>query len=231
MRKRFFTFIVAAAAVLAATVSAAAVTGAIGSDPEPSAYVAVPTTPAPDGQTADGTIISGSQVGSGTRRPAGGPADARVLGALRVLRGDSQSALPSGLLRSLAINGADPSSARFAATDGRGNSLYVAATEGGRVCLMDNRGGGGCNTLTEVENGYLLHSADSIPGLRRGEVQVSGVVPDDIDEVAITLRDGSSASVKVHNNVFVTVVSGGPKEVSWSRDGSLQRIDVPWMAP
>lgn len=145
-----------------------------------------------------------------------------------ILRGEAAAPdqLPKNALEVSGTYGAIPDAARRARETGRG-SLYVIPGANERICLMDENGAGGCTKLAAVEQlGSLLTTRDHWPGLRRGEVEIQGLVPDGIHSVTVRLRDGTDRRIGVLNNVFVDVLPSGPDSVTLDNGRTLK---APWM--
>lgn len=82
-----------------------------------------------------------------------------------------------------------------------------------------------CTTVAEAEQGYLLSYAPCLPGLKPGEVGITGVVPDGVNTVHLDLTDGSSLSARPHDNAYHMVspgVSARPVDVKVALPGGGQ---------
>jgi hypothetical protein len=111
--------------------------------------------------------------------------------------------------------------------DVAGVNAWLAPSDDG-VCLVtgDPEGlehgfGIDCGTPTEVESGVVVADWRSGKNPDVGESTVVGVAPDGVASVIVNDRDGSSARVAVHHNVFAHA-GGGASEITMTTRNGVQ---------
>jgi hypothetical protein len=152
------------------------------------------------------------------------PQTTQEFGVLRATA-TAEDKLPQKALDASASYGSIPDGARMARDTPRG-PLYVIPGANDRICLMDENGTGGCTFGDLAAQGQLITTLDHFPGLKDGEVEIQGLVPDGVQSVTVTLRHGTDRTLPIVNNVFDAVLPDGPAKVIWD-DG--RGIDAPWI--
>ena len=105
---------------------------------------------------------------------------------------------------------------------GLGSPAWIIAANDNILCLIAV-GGGDCSPLQPAERGLLA----TFNGGRKahGGVRMAGVVPDGVSTVTIHSNNGSTVTVRVHDNVYVAFVPGGFESL-WFRKRNGQRYWV-----
>ena len=174
--------------------------------------------------TFGGTAINPQAWVNGQRvqpEQANAPDQSAALGILRRPRVASDALPPEGIQAMTdspsASSGANVNLSRRAQgiTDG---AAWVIPGDG-QICTYftaDAGGGGTCQPDAAVTNDNWppITSGNAIkdPGM----TVVSGLVPDGVTQVTLTLGGGSTVTVPVHENVYLATVHGGCTSVSYT---------------
>jgi hypothetical protein len=130
---------------------------------------------------------------------------------------DASDVMPAAMVAGLTVspadaNGPNPALSRRAQglTDG---AAWVVPGDG-MICLVTD-GGGTCQPDASVADGkwpVMTGGSSKAPGM----TAVAGLVPDGVDQVVLTLGDGSTQTIAVHENVYLATVHGGLRSVSYT---------------
>jgi hypothetical protein len=86
-----------------------------------------------------------------------------------------------------------------------------------------------CNSTQAAKSAEVISWAPCLPGLERGQVGVSGFVPDGVTSVRLLLTDGSGVSAPVSENAYQVASPGAqarPVEIGFTRNDVVQ-VTVP----
>src|SRR3954447_25550647 len=129
--------------------------------------------------------------------------------------------------------GVNPALTRHGASAGKAGDVYLVSGNGVlcTVAVLGAGTGGGCVDEDDAVDGRLVGTdswQDSLGGAEH--VVVSGAVPDGVDSVTVTTKDGGSVSVDVQSNAYATELVGQvPSSVSWqASDGTKHVEQVPY---
>jgi hypothetical protein len=96
----------------------------------------------------------------------------------------------------------------------------------GDVCLVHGYDMASvCNTTQAAKSGEVISWAPCLPGLKPGQVGVSGFVPDGVTSVRLLLTDGSSISTSVSENAYQVASPGAqarPSAIDFTRSDGVQ---------
>jgi hypothetical protein len=117
-----------------------------------------------------------------------------------------------------AANGPDPALSRRAQGITEGAAWVIPGD--GMICfeyeaVAGALGGGTCQPDASITNGdWPIATSMSIrePGM----TGVAGLVPDGVTQVTLTLSDGTTLAVPVHENVYLAAISGGLSSLTYS---------------
>jgi hypothetical protein len=144
--------------------------------------------------------------------------------ALSIFRGQAAagSQVPIDIVFPDDLNrGANPSLGVYATTVD-GQAIYLLPTSDG-VCMASTTFvAEGCFSTADLSSGPLGETVVCSPYLANDQVEVYGIVPDDVSGLSAVLSDGSTEPVAVNGNVFVVdAPRSGPYPVSlrWSQSG------------
>ncbi|MDO8187986.1 hypothetical protein Q5424_14965 [Conexibacter sp. JD483] len=92
----------------------------------------------------------------------------------------------------------------------------------GEICLLAIRppaigAGSACDSLERAASGKLTLSMGS---LHDGPVVVLGAMPDGVDEVTLTLADGATRRLIVHNNAYRADVNEATRSITFTLPGA-----------
>jgi hypothetical protein len=107
-------------------------------------------------------------------------------------------------------------------------TVWVIPKDDGTQCLIaymwDVRQlGGNCATVNDALTARMVMTVS-----RDGhEAEIVGVVPDGVDEVTVTLADGSSADLPVVDNAYIARFDRATASVRWTdADGVVQSAEI-----
>jgi len=96
------------------------------------------------------------------------------------------------------------------------------------VCVVD----GDRSECTPNEYLGRSFSVGICSGLPTGVISIAGMVPDDVSNVAVLLKDGSTTPVVVHRNYLDIEVRVPPVAIRWrAADGGVVNTPVPPVEP
>lgn len=127
-------------------------------------------------------------------------------------------------------DGAAASLARRGTSSPTGHPYYLVPSKEG-LCILAENGGGGCTSASQAVQGDLIVSVCE-RGLAAGSVRLAGMFPDGVQEITLSLADGSQASVPVSSNTLVTdvpvtVPGQVPVKATWTTKDGIQGQPVP----
>src|SRR4051812_28474749 len=196
--------------------------GDVPTSPESNAppATAVPAPPAARGLALAVSARQSAAFGAFRRAPAGD--DAAPASAQRFMA----AALVSRY-------GVNPGLSRRGASAGKAGDVYLVSGNGVlcTIAVLDAGTGGGCVDEDDAVAGHLVGTdswQDSLGGPEH--VVVSGAVPDGVDNVTVTTKDGGSVNAGVQSNVYAAELVGqAPSSVSWqAADGTKHVEEVPY---
>lgn len=102
----------------------------------------------------------------------------------------------------------------------------------GEICVLAIEppavgAGAGCDPLANAAEGKLTMTFGS---LQDGPVVVLGVMPDGVDEVTLTMEDGSSRQLRVVDNAYRADVTAPTRSISFTLPGDRQLTTVDVLA-
>lgn len=102
----------------------------------------------------------------------------------------------------------------------------------GEICLLVLRSpavgaGGGCDDLTTAANGTFVVTAGNAD---EGEVQLLGVMPDGVDHVVLTLKNGTEMRLPVVDNAYRADVTSATKSVTFTLPGEREPTTIDALA-
>jgi hypothetical protein len=189
------------------------------------------------GATATAYVLNVPWVVGTPTAPVPGPGHVAALSAqqreMDALKQPASAAttLPSDMqsdVSAVTQAGENPRLGRKALSTDFGFTFYVVPAAKGKVCLLVKGGAGDCSRAAEIPTGTFNGIMPEAPG---GPV-VYGLLPNRAADVALTLADGGTRSLRVTNNVWATQLpSGGPLAtmLTWT-DGGAHR-QSPIIAP
>lgn len=143
------------------------------------------------------------------------------------------SARPEALTARQGLFGMNTDLAREARKTATGASTY-AVPGNGTVCLYGNEVGGACAPIGEALSTPALTVGVCGQSIPRGQLIIAGLVADNVTDVQVKLRDGTTARGDVQQNVFTAyspiTAATLPVETTWTgADGEThsQRLAVP----
>lgn len=127
------------------------------------------------------------------------------------------------------VPGANPQLARLAHEDGRQKVWLVPGQQG--VCLVSSAGiARGCADSSDVTAGTGLQAILCSPNLDRGIVEISGVVPNGVDQVRLEGDGFAALTAPVnHNTLIVDLSKSGslPTRITWTAQGRSTTVPSP----
>lgn len=221
MRIRRGVLIVSAiAVVIAGSATAVALSGS-GSSP-------VPRGAAPSTVQATSSD-SGSASSSAAAQPSSVPA--AVAARFGVLRraATAQDTLTGPGASVVADQGGNVSLARRVV--GGASPHWLVPASDGNVCAVASTGATGCQTAASIASEGTIGSTECGPGVPADKMVVWGVVPDGVDTVTLTSKQGST-QVPVSDNGWTTTVvrtpeDARPYQASWADGGTAHDLAVP----
>jgi hypothetical protein len=143
------------------------------------------------------------------------------------------TALPPQLqsaIRDVTVAGENPALGRKALVASFGATFWVVPAADGKVCLLNDGGGGGCSPLGQIADGTFSTMAPCA----KGGVVHAGMLPNDAAGAALLLEDGSRRSVSITNNVWAIQIQFGqpqPTTLTWTQNGSQQKAPIGAIPP
>lgn len=100
------------------------------------------------------------------------------------------------------------------------------------ICLLSMQPpaigpGGGCQTLKFAAQGLLTVAAGNVDD---GTVEILGVMPDGVDQVTLTMEDGSNLRLPVLNNAYRADVTKATRSLSFTLPGSSELTTIDALA-
>ncbi len=137
----------------------------------------------------------------------------------------AEDTLPNGLEHNVANAGAQVGaeiSAAKLAFVGKTGPVYVVPGTGG-VCLVNaSKVSDFCSPTAEVLSGQATSGVACAPGLPPDEVETSGLLPDGVSDVRVTMSDGTTQPVNVTGNAYQIYASQSaplPETITWQSGG------------
>jgi hypothetical protein len=126
------------------------------------------------------------------------------------------------------LSGGNGALARRSRLSPQGHAVYLIPSQTG-VCMLNTTGTENlCATANEVENGEANEAVLCAPvSLPTDEIEIGGILPDGVRNVAMVLSNGATVPLSVEGNTYIADVSRSsalPTEIEWDSAGGQHHV-------
>jgi hypothetical protein len=166
-------------------------------------------------------------------KPLATTIDAQLVASFAIFDRDADAddripyAVSQALAHATTIDGANADLSRRSASNEVGTLFVTAGNDSVCTNLADENGaGGGCVPVALALTGKSVTTEQLTDG-----VVVSGIVPDGVESVTVTLSDGTAQSAPVESNGYIVKVAGAPKTLDYVDADGAQSVAIPYVLP